>query len=391
MKCPSEQVHDRGISVKTLLLVANYDSGVGYAWWLMESFWAKLAEHCHRQNPVILAYPSISNVSPTILKAPLSVMVQDFTGTSTSQILAQCQFLLRNHVRIIYFSDKESWHWRYILYRVCGVRYIIVHDHTPGLRTLSLGLKACLKRLVHRMPWLSVDGAIGATEFIRQRLIEVNGVPMERCYVAPNGLPPQNHTQGAADLHRIFGIPNGRKILVMTGRANRYKGVSFVLRCIAMLPDEARDSLQFLFIGNGPDMANLAATAIDTGIAGNCTFAGRREDVLTLLEGADIAIHPSHGEVGYSLSILEYMRAGLPVVVPDNPSVCGATKHEFSGLIYPEGNVANATSVLLRLLYDDALRSRLGARAKLAVKQYSLKATHVGLLNAFDEITSEGV
>lgn len=373
-------------SQTTLLLVANWDSDVGYAWWLMESFWARLAEHYQHQYRIVLAYPRINTLPPTIARAPLQPVEQDFSGSSPGWLLAHCRFLRRNRVRILYFSDWATWKWRYALYRLCGVRWIIIHDHTPGLRTPARGFKDAVKRLIHRLPWLTVDGAIGATVFVRQRFIEVNGLPPERCFAAPNGLPPLTPPPVAADLHARFQIPVERKILVMTGRAHRYKGVDFILTCLSRLWGEGRRDLHFLFVGDGPDLACFIALAGQLGIADACTFAGRCDDVPALLESADIAIHPSSGEVGYSLSILEYMRAGLPVVVPDNPSVCGATAHEISGLVYAEGDCQSATAALRRLLDDDALRTRLGEQARIAVQQYRLDATHTALLEAFETI-----
>src|SRR6056297_2127090 len=94
-----------------LLLVANYDSDVGYAWWLMESFWVKLAEHYSPSNRVILAYPSISQLPQAIADAPLETVEQDFRGTHPGQVLKQCRFLRRHCVRAVYFSDRPTRHW----------------------------------------------------------------------------------------------------------------------------------------------------------------------------------------------------------------------------------------------------------------------------------------
>lgn len=33
-----------------ILLVANWESDVGYAWWLMENFWATIAQYYRAQN-----------------------------------------------------------------------------------------------------------------------------------------------------------------------------------------------------------------------------------------------------------------------------------------------------------------------------------------------------
>ena len=374
-------------SQRTLLLVANYDSGVGYAWWLMESFWVALANHYCSQNQVILAYPMISKLPPAIRLAPLLALEQDFNDTRLRAVYRQCRFLHHYKVRTVYFTDQHTLHWRYGLYRFYGVKSIIVHDHTPGLRTTARGPKAWLKWLVHRLPWFGADGVIGATEFVRQRLVKVNCVPPSKCYTAANGLPDQDYLPKALDIHSIFQIPAERKILVMCSRADRYKRVDFVLRCIAHLcTATVKKNIHFLFIGDGPDLVNLSSMATNTGINDCCTFAGRRDDDPAILEGADIAIHPSRGEVGYSLSILEYMRAGLPVVVPDNPSVNAATVHMLSGMIYPEEDVESASKILQQLANDDTLRYRLGSEAKKAMKQYKLELTHRALLDAFAKI-----
>jgi hypothetical protein len=120
-------------ALNTLLLVANYPSDVGYAWWLMESFWAKLAEHYSGFNQVILTYPKIERLPEIIHKAPMKCVEFDFSEMSFSRIYEQCRFLRRNRVRAIYFTDKPTFHWLYGIYRFCGVKLIIVHDHTPGL------------------------------------------------------------------------------------------------------------------------------------------------------------------------------------------------------------------------------------------------------------------
>ncbi len=372
--------------MNTLLLVANYDSNVGYAWWLMESFWVKLAEHYRPYVRVVLAYPSISTLPDAISKAHLETVEQDFSKKNLHKLFKQCLFLRTHKVKALYLSDRPTWNVRYALFRFCGVRLIIVHDHTPGVRTPPRGIKAMLKSIVHRIPWLRADGAIGATDFVRQRLIEVNGMPADRCFAAPNGLPELSSQPSAIDLHDMFAIPRHRKILVMASRAHGYKGVDFALECLERLRDSGRDDVHFLFIGDGPHLQSFKKLVEEKDIKGHCTYAGQRNDVGSLLAGADIAFHPSRGEVGYSLSILEYMRAGLPVVVPDDPSVCGAIEHKVTGLIYPEGNVQKAILALEMLLTDKHFRKKLGASAKRNSSKYSLQETQKSLLYAFESI-----
>jgi glycosyltransferase involved in cell wall biosynthesis len=371
----------------SILLVANYDSNVGYAWWLMESFWAVIAEHYCKSYNIILVYPSISHIPEIIDKSPLHVIRYDFSGNSFFRVVKHCFFLRRFRVQIIYLTDRTTWQWKYFLYRLCGVRLIVTHEHAPGLRTEPRGIKALLKATFHRIPWLRVDGAIGATDFIRKRLINVNKMPEKRSFSAPNGLPEQNAFIAPSDLHQLFHIPCNRKIIVMVSRAHRYKGVDFAIHCLDYLLDKGRNDVHFLFIGDGPDLKFFKEFAQEKGVYSCCTFPGKQENVKSLLAGADIAFHPSRGEVGYSLSILEYMQAGLPVVVPDNPSVCQATEHNKNGFIYREGDVQSASEYLCQLLNDKNIRLRQGEYARESVKKFSLTFTHKALIQSINEVS----
>src|SRR5690606_37578097 len=121
------------------------------------------------------------------------------------------------------------------------------------------------------------------------------------------------------------------------------------------------------------------------GIAENVTFPGRVNAVTALLQSASLAIHPSEGEVGYSLSILEYMLSGSPTVVPNNPYECGATKHNDTGWIYPEGDVDAAAKIINSYLLNRSVGKMVGQRAREAVQaEFSQINTHSRLIHVFD-------
>lgn len=370
----------------SLLLVANWDSNVGYAWWLMESFWAVLAENFSTRFRAVLAYPSISVVPETISAAPIVVTEQPIGQPGISNLLKDCRFLMHHSVKAIYFSDRPAISLRYLIYRLCGVHYIIVHDHTPGVRTAPTGLKRALKYVLQRLPWITADGFIGATDYVRQRFIEVNCIPRTKCHSAPNGLPRSSPHSNKVTLRDELGLNIEIPIAVMTGRASHYKNIGFILRCLSKLKRQGH-KLHFVFCGDGPDLEELKGMAIRLEIEDRITFAGRRNDVPQLLRQCDFAIHPSLGEVGYSLSILEYMQAGLPALVPNNPSVCAATTHEETGLIYENGSEEALVAAIIRLLDNPEDRVRMGKNAAQVVdQQFNLQNTHSSLLSAFNKI-----
>lgn len=371
-----------------ILLVANWDSGVGYAWWLMESFWEQISKKYSHSHDCFLVFPSISTIPDLILKADITCHKEDFTKVGFAAVLRQCIYLWRHKIRMVYFSDNSSRHWRYILFRLIGVKTIVIHDHTPGLRTVPVGAKKYIKTLLSNLPFINCDGIIGVSEYIRERAIKVACFPKAKVYVAANGLRPLGKVE-AIDLHHVFGIPTDARIIVTTGRATKYKGIDFAIKCMAELAHQhKREDFHWVFCGDGEELEEFRALVKELEITKFTSLVGKRSDVASILAGSDIAFHPSLGEVGYSLSILEYMQAGMPVVVSDNPSVCGATIDNETGLIYKEQNINSAVQSFITLLDDNVLLKKLGNNSKDAVKQYSLDNTHKSLLDALSRLYS---
>ena len=63
-----------------ILLVANYASDVGYAWWLMENFWIQIADLFSQQGrKVFLMYPVVNTVPSEVSKSSIIIVEHDFS------------------------------------------------------------------------------------------------------------------------------------------------------------------------------------------------------------------------------------------------------------------------------------------------------------------------
>ena len=111
---------------------------------------------------------------------------------------------------------------------------------------------------------------------------------------------------------------------------------------------------------------------------------GRVNNVSQILPACSFAVHPSKGKVGYSLSILEYRLARLPVIVPDTPSVCGATINMQTGVIYKEGFVYYCCKAITALLSARLNLRAIGHKAKTYQREnFNLDNYHQQLSNVF--------
>ena len=185
--------------------------------------------------------------------------------------------------------------------------------------------------------------------------------------------------------------PEDINLIVTAARANSYKGIDFALDVIAILVEKnCFDRFGYILFGDGPDLERFKRKAKELAIEDYCFFPGRVNNASELLGNCSVGFQPSSGEVGYSLSILEYMYAGLPVVVPDNPSVCNATEDGRTGAVYVEGDVTSAADAIGKYLSSSIVRSQHGNKAKAKVEEkYTLDRTHKALIDAIKAVIKD--
>jgi glycosyltransferase involved in cell wall biosynthesis len=79
----------------------------------------------------------------------------------------------------------------------------------------------------------------------------------------------------------------------------------------------------------------------------------------TWLRASDLYVSNSFSD-GASLSLLEAMSCGLPVVVSDVPALLEWVTDGVNGLVVPRGDSAALARAMVRLVEDDAARGRMG-------------------------------
>jgi glycosyltransferase involved in cell wall biosynthesis len=115
--------------------------------------------------------------------------------------------------------------------------------------------------------------------------------------------------------------------------------------------------------GSGPLEAAVRAQVNQLGLTGRVHFHGASQNVADLLAASQIFVLSSRSE-GFPRSILEAMRAGLPVVASDAGGSCEAVANGKSGIIVPRANVPLMANALELLLTSSALRQRFGTSSR---------------------------
>jgi glycosyltransferase involved in cell wall biosynthesis len=100
--------------------------------------------------------------------------------------------------------------------------------------------------------------------------------------------------------------------LLFVGRLIECKGVAFIIRALARLPN----SVSLTIVGDGPHRRDLEALARRLHVSDRCQFLGRRphDEVEAIYHGAGVFVFPSLRDSGGAV-VLEAMAHGLPCVV----------------------------------------------------------------------------
>lgn len=197
---------------------------------------------------------------------------------------------------------------------------------------------------------------------------EARGVGRGRWQVIYNGVdtrlaPPRG--RGAA--FRELGLGAGAPVVALIGRLVPAKAPDVFLRAVAQAAVQV-PALQALVVGDGPLRSELEGEAHRLGLAGRVLFTGVRKDVPDLLAGLDAVLFSSVRE-GLSLTMLESMAAGAPVIATEVGGTPELITHGRTGLLVPPGQPEQLAHALVGLLEDPAGAAAIREAARKRVEE----------------------
>lgn len=165
------------------------------------------------------------------------------------------------------------------------------------------------------------------------------------------------------------------KTIIYTGRVSKEKGSIDLFELAKRFPYKS-----FLLVGK--IFLNLS----DFDIPPNVHLVGEKphDQVLALLDKADVFLFPSHSE-GFSIALTEAMAKGLPSIVTD----VGANRDMVSdgaGIVVPVGDIEKMESAL-RLLEYQNIRKQMSDKALNKVKkEYVIESVMKEILSLYQRV-----
>jgi glycosyltransferase involved in cell wall biosynthesis len=165
-----------------------------------------------------------------------------------------------------------------------------------------------------------------------------------------------------------------KPLVVTVCRQDPRKGINFLLHAMALLAARGV-AAHCLVAGGGSMLQENQRLAARLRVADRVTFAGFVGDVRPMLEAADVFVFPAVEEGAGSLSVLEAMSVGAPMVVTNIDGLPEDVEHGQSALMVPSRDPAALADALQTVLSDRALAQRLGHGARAAYeRKFSMAA-----------------
>ena len=279
----------------------------------------------------------------------------------------------------------------------------VIHAHTSKAGTLGR-----LAARITRTPavftahtWCFSEGTS-----LKWKLV---GVPMERLAArccgaiinvseANRGLALARQIAPKAKLITVHnGIPDvlararpGRvetPVIVMLARFAEQKNQAALVRAVASLAAP----VSVLFVGDGPTRPAVEELVRSLNLETRVTFAGERLDVADILASAHIFALSTNWE-GFPVSILEAMRAGLPVIASDVGGVRESVVDGDTGFVVPARDEEALKQRLSQLVESPALRCVMGGSGRRRYEQcFTVRAMAEKTLRVYEAIGTKSV
>jgi L-malate glycosyltransferase len=222
------------------------------------------------------------------------------------------------------------------------------------------------RRLANRVFGRLPHAIYAVSENLRQHIV-AEGFAAASVGVIYNGIDigPLPDAAARIRIRSTLGAADNVLVVGTIARLDPVKDLGTLITAVAALA--ARRRVLLAVIGDGSERGQLERLAATLGITAHVRFLGQRDDARDWLAGCDVYVNSSVTE-GVSLTILEAMAAGLPIVathVGGTPEVV----EDDRGRLIPARDAVALRKALEELSEHPGLSAKLGAAARACAEK----------------------
>lgn len=299
--------------------------------------------------------------------------------------------LRRLHIDVLHTHNFHASAMGMVAGRLAGVPALVVtRHHCNETELLHKPWHRRIDQLSGRLAHLTLANSA----YTMNVLVSKEHVPASKVRLLYYGIDLRPFLDVAPDsvgrLRRELGL-DGRFVLAIPGRLDRFKGHRFLLEAMPEVVRTLGPDVVLLVVGAGPMREALERQVRELQLEQTVRFLGHRSDMPTVLAAADVVVVPSVIEA-FGLVLVESMATGSAVVASEVGGIPEVVTDGVTGLLVPPQSAAALSQAIVRLHGDPALRARLGAQGVQEVtKRFRLDRMAADYKDVYLELTRRHV
>lgn len=269
---------------------------------------------------------------------------------------------------------------------------ITIHDLNP-LFLLANSIKLRLKYRLYFATVLKLssrraDKIIAVSQYVKEEIIKLAGVPRNKVAVIYNGVGKEFHpivsSMLSSQIKKRLNILG--EFILYVGNLMPHKNVRRLIEAYAGLPDSLKTKYQLVIGGTkGEFFPPLLKRTEELKLKGRVIFTDfiSSRDIASIYQAATLFVFPSLCE-GFGLPPLEAMACGTPVIVSNITSLPEVV--EDAGILVNPYEVDEIKETIIRVLTDSKLRNDLIQEGLKRAEQFTLEKTAKRILEVFGEV-----
>ena len=208
-----------------------------------------------------------------------------------------------------------------------------------------------------------------------------------RLVTVRNGIVAEQRPGAGAAVRERLGLAPGQLVVAMVSVLRPGKGHDVAIQAVDGLRSRFPE-LRLLIVGDGPARGEVERLVAPLGQAAILT--GHRDDVMELLDAADVLLHPSRFDALPTV-LLEAMAARVPIVCTAVGGIPEIIAGEAGGtLVDPSGGAHELGEALARLLSDGDARRRLGEAGRMRFeREFTVRRWAERMREVYDSVLVE--
>lgn len=267
------------------------------------------------------------------------------------------------------------------LLKKAGVKNIISY-WGASMSSINTGPKLLLKKIEYTLRKNKPDLFVFESEAMRKTATEGRGVPFRATKVIYLGVDTCRFSPSIEPnfyAHDQFDIPKDRKIIFYSGHMEERKGVRVIIKAaIKLIQNNQLQRIHFVLCGNKGNEAQIYNDMLINSEAKNhVTFAGYRSDINLLMRSSSIGVIASTGWDSFTLSSVEMMASGLPLIVSNLQGLAETTVHEHNGYHITPGSADELAERIVALTTNPDLAKQFSINSRNRALKFFTKEKQI--------------